>query len=58
MKGGKREGAGRKKGRPTTTISVRVRIEHAPAVRQAIAEKVAELMANEKANNFFTQKQE
>jgi hypothetical protein len=53
MRGGQREGAGRPKGQPTTTIAIRVRIEYAPAVRQAIAQKIAELEAEEKAKKYL-----
>ena len=52
MKGGKREGAGRKKGRPTTTISVRVPTEYVQAVKAAALNKVAELNANEEVFMF------
>ena len=41
--GGKRQGAGRPKQRPTCPIYARVPIEYAQDVRKAIADKVAEL---------------
>lgn len=37
MKGGKRKGAGRKKGEPTTTISVRIPVQHAEDLKHLIA---------------------
>lgn len=36
MKGGKRKGAGRKKGEPTITISVRIPVQHAEGLKDLI----------------------
>ena len=36
MKGGKRPGAGRPKGEPTTTISVRIPTQHADELKEII----------------------
>ena len=36
-RGGKRENSGRKKGEPTTTISVRIPVQHAEGLKDLIA---------------------
>lgn len=43
MKGGKRKGAGRPKGQPTKTISVRVKLEHVEPIKAMIREYLERL---------------
>lgn len=42
-RGGQREGAGRPKGEPTTTLSVRVKTKWAAKIKKAIAAEIKRL---------------
>ena len=43
MKGGKRTGAGRPKGEPTTTIAFRVKTKHVEELKKKIKELIKEM---------------